>query len=361
MHSAYRFLASRTRAWLAAAACLLALGVSPASQAGGTYVVVLKDPYLAPRTGSDHAQISNPDGVFGIPEPGFGGYVDSGFITAPRVTPEQLEAQFGPALAAMRTILEQGLPPLPHSYLVLLAPESGSPGSLQVQVRGRAYGLDAPGRAMLIDGYSYDPFTPDKRQLDADFGPVLATLAEARAAGLPVRSYVVLLENPDGRVGAIMVTGATGVTTLDRNGQAVGLDGAAAQVFQADPAQVQQDFGSALAARPPLPAHVTLFFENGSTKLTPDSQRILDQLLADLRGRPLPEMRLEGHTDSVGRDRYNDKLARERADYVAGRVAEAIDLKGYLEVEAFGARQLLVATPPQTAEPRNRRVEVFIR
>ncbi|TCJ11797.1 OmpA family protein [Parasulfuritortus cantonensis] len=350
-------LSARLRALLVTALYGLAV---PAL--AGTEVVVLQNPLPSEVPEDNRAQIHNADGVYGIPAAGFGGQVERGFITVPRVSDDRIQSDFGAALAAMHEILQQGLPPLSHSYVVLLAPEAGqAAGYLGVSVGERSYRLEEPGRAMLMDGYSYAPFTATPGQITGDFGTLLTTLAEAKQAGLPTRTYVVLLENPDGKTGKIMVTDAHGTTVLDQNLEALRMDPGNYATFEAGAEQVRQDFGAALDARPPLPSHVTLFFETGSTKLNADSEQALAALLADLHDRPLPELTLQGHTDTVGTEKFNDKLAQKRADYVAKRIRAAYAGIEHLEVESFGQRQLLVQTPPETAEVKNRRVEVYLR
>ncbi|MDD5365292.1 MAG: OmpA family protein [Gallionellaceae bacterium] len=350
------------RAWVLPALFSLMAAFSPDSLAlPKAYVVVLKYPIPSQSAGQDYVQIINPDGVFGIPAAGYGGYIDKGFITAKSVSEEQLARQFGPALDAMQDILKMGLPTLSHSYAVLLEPEADRPGYLHVDLKSDSFDLNAPGQAMLIDGYSSNPFILSTGQLDADFGPLLKTLAETRQAGLPVRTYVVLLENPDGMTGKIMVTNERGTTTIDQSGEAMSMDPGATGTFQVDQEQLRTDFGPALDAFPPLPSHVTLFFELGSTRLTPDSQAGLDKLLAELRKRPMPEISVQGHTDTVGKEAFNNRLSKKRADYVADRIRRLADTVELLQVEAYGQHRLLVATPRNTPEQRNRRAEIFIR
>jgi peptidoglycan-associated lipoprotein len=353
---------------LAPALIALAVGFGPTSPAlANTYVVVLKSPFPGPLPEFEHVQFSNPDGMFGIPAAGFGGYVDKGRITVPRVSDEEVRAQFGPALDAMHEILKMGLPPLSHSYVVLFDSKTTPPGYLSVGIKSHSYAIEVPGQALLTDGYSYAPFTPGMGQIEADFGALLMTLEETRKAGLPVKpepvpvkTYVALLENPDGTAGKIIVSDQGGTTVIEQPGQAMRLDPGHGGAFQADMAKIRADFGAALDARPPLPTQFTLFFEIGSARLTKDSQDGLAKLLADLRNRPLPEIRVQGHTDTVGGEAHNNKLARKRADFVAKRI-QTTKVADHLEIEAYGKHRPLVVTPDHTPEPRNRRVEVYIR
>lgn len=359
-----------SRPFLAAKPCnlflqtMLALAVSftPVSFAHAkTYIVVLQNPLSADIVPDNRVQIVNPDGTYGIPAAGFGGYVDKSFITVPRVSEGQLMSEFGPALDAMHEILKNGLPPLSHSYVVLLEPEAGDPGSLKVGLKTRSVELDTPNQAMLTDGSSSQPFTASQGQVDADFGPLLKTLQETKEAGLPVRSYVVLLQNPDGTPSKILVTDAHTTTTLDKPEQALTMDPESAKLFQVDAEQVRADFGDAIDARPPLPAHVTLYFDSDSTNLTKESQNDLEKFLADLRDRPVPELSIDGYTDTVGSEKHNHKLSLSRADLVANQIRHVTNMAKQLEVQAHGEHDLLVTTPDNTPELKNRRVVVNVR
>lgn len=98
----------------------------------------------------------------------------------------------------------------------------------------------------------------------------------------------------------------------------------------------------------------TLYFDTGSAALRADA----DSTLRAFGDPVVPDRRiyLTGHTDAVGSDRLNDRLARGRAS-----VAEAVLLElGWgdtaLVVETFGER--LPVRPTEAEEQRNRRVTV---
>ena len=72
-------------------------------------------------------------------------------------------------------------------------------------------------------------------------------------------------------------------------------------------------------------------------------------------------MSVIGHSDTVGKPDLNEALSLKRAQ----AVAELLKGRGLkvdaLTVESHGERNLLVPTPDETPEPRNRRVEISIR
>jgi len=108
--------------------------------------------------------------------------------------------------------------------------------------------------------------------------------------------------------------------------------------------------------------NLTVNFANGSAELTPDAIRTLDELGRALASKDLASyrFRIEGHTDTVGGRDYNLSLSERRADAVVGYVAKKFGVDpSRLQAVGMGEDGLLVPTPPQTPEPRNRRVQVI--
>ncbi len=107
--------------------------------------------------------------------------------------------------------------------------------------------------------------------------------------------------------------------------------------------------------------NLTVNFASGSDELTPDAIRTLDALGSALASKDLAayRFRIEGHTDTVGSRDYNRALSERRAKAVVDYVAKKFGVEpSRLEAVGMGEEGLLVATPQQTPEPRNRRVQV---
>jgi len=68
-----------------------------------------------------------------------------------------------------------------------------------------------------------------------------------------------------------------------------------------------------------------------------------------------------GHTDRVGNDQFNDKLSLQRAERVRGELVKLGISGSRIQVAGRGERELLVLTPDDVAEARNRRVEINVR
>ncbi len=192
------------------------------------------------------------------------------------------------------------------------------------------------------------------------FFPALCiSLLLAGCASQP-QSYVVLLENPDQSAGTIIVKGPKGEHVVNTARHGLPLDGSSLPQ-RIDDTKLQKDFAEAFSATPPLPVHFLLYFDKGGAKLLPDSETLLDKIVELSATRTAIDLSVIGHTDTEGPAELNEGLALKRAT----AVAEMLKSKGLkaraLAIESHGERNLLVKTPDNTPEPRNRRVEVSIR
>lgn len=188
----------------------------------------------------------------------------------------------------------------------------------------------------------------------------LAYLAVVCLSGCAGKSYVVLLDNPDGTTGKVVVQGSRGEQLIDKAGEGAPLDGSAPPQ-PVDARQIDRDFGAAMKARPTLPQQFLLYFETGGAAPTPESILELDKIIQAVSQRPVADVSVIGHADTLGDAALNEKLALTRAQMVADLLKQK-GLKAHaLTVESHGEGNLLVKTPDETAEPRNRRVEVSVR
>lgn len=175
--------------------------------------------------------------------------------------------------------------------------------------------------------------------------------------GCASKSYVVLIPSPDGSVGEVVIKGQRGEQVLNKAGQAGTLEGTPLQVGDR---QVKEDFRETIAALPKIPVRFLLYFSTGIT-LTAESQSLIPTIISEAKTRPAVDISVIGHTDTLYTDEYNNQLALRRAT----KVSELLTDKGLkansMTIESHGKRNLLVQTPDNTWEPKNRRVEVSIR
>ncbi len=102
-------------------------------------------------------------------------------------------------------------------------------------------------------------------------------------------------------------------------------------------------------------------FASGSADLTPQARQTLDQLGKALSSSDLAQyrFRIEGHTDTVGSADYNKALSQQRADAVAAYLESKFGVnQDRLQAVGMGEEGLVVQTPPNTPNDKNRRVAV---
>jgi outer membrane protein OmpA-like peptidoglycan-associated protein len=187
-------------------------------------------------------------------------------------------------------------------------------------------------------------------------------LASLVLAGCANQSYVALLENDDGTTGKVQITTPYGSTLLNSPRQATRIDGPSGETYIATPEKLNKDFGVAMKAAPAKPVTYLLYFDLGGSTLTPESEAEVAKILDAIGTRSVPDVSVIGHTDTVGDDGANEALALERARFVTGLIAAGNKIDpAKIVVESHGKRNLLVPTPDNTEEVRNRRVEVTIR
>lgn len=173
---------------------------------------------------------------------------------------------------------------------------------------------------------------------------------------------VILLPGPDGKLGKLAVTSAAGATVLDRayGTAAVSTAGKVAS-NRSDEAAIRREFGTALAALPPRPVSHTLYFEHDSDLLTQESEAAAQAILIEIAARPIADIIVIGHTDTVGELVYNDHLSLQRADMVRARLIQLGGVATRISTAGRGERELAVETPAEIHEPRNRRAELNVR
>lgn len=190
---------------------------------------------------------------------------------------------------------------------------------------------------------------------------ICVALLTMTACATTPKSYVVLMENADKTVGSLAVSGAKGEVLLNQPRTGVDLDDTAKTPFAVDEKMINKDFGEALAAQPPLPVSFMLYYKSAGTILTDESQALIPAILESARNHPAPDVSVIGHTDTVGDREANERLGLQRAQSIAEIIKKAGLQVHDMTITSHGERNLLVATPDNTPEPKNRRVEVTVR
>lgn len=99
-------------------------------------------------------------------------------------------------------------------------------------------------------------------------------------------------------------------------------------------------------------------FDTGKAVIKPESQPIVDQIVALMKGNPKLRISVEGHTDNVGSPASNRTLSEARAKAVAEAVAKAGIDPGRLGSAGFGQERPVADNRSEEGRAKNRRVEL---
>ena len=103
-----------------------------------------------------------------------------------------------------------------------------------------------------------------------------------------------------------------------------------------------------------------VLFDTGKAQLNPGAARKLDQLAQFLADHPERRVQIDGFTDSVGTESYNQSLSQQRADAVkSALVTRGID-PNRIESQGYGKGFPVADNADSGGRQLNRRVEVVI-
>jgi outer membrane protein OmpA-like peptidoglycan-associated protein len=132
---------------------------------------------------------------------------------------------------------------------------------------------------------------------------------------------------------------------------------------QQQAAQAQSELEALKATQTPRGLVLTLgdvMFDTGRSELKSGGMRKIDQLAQFLTEHPERRVEIDGFTDSVGSDAYNEELSQRRADAVkAALVSRNVD-PGRISTEGFGKAYPVASNNDSGGRQLNRRVEVVI-
>jgi OOP family OmpA-OmpF porin len=100
-------------------------------------------------------------------------------------------------------------------------------------------------------------------------------------------------------------------------------------------------------------------FDFNKAEIKPDGRKILDDVVTTMKENPTLRVSVEGHTDSVGSDTYNQALSERRAasvvQYLVGRGIDA----GRMSTRAYGESKPIASNDTAEGRAQNRRVEII--
>jgi OOP family OmpA-OmpF porin len=100
-------------------------------------------------------------------------------------------------------------------------------------------------------------------------------------------------------------------------------------------------------------------FAFNSAELQPAALPVLDQAAEILKANPGVDVKVEGHTDSIGSEEYNQALSVRRAESVYRYlVNRGVDPERF-RVEGFGKTRPIASNDTEAGRAQNRRVELI--
>jgi outer membrane protein OmpA-like peptidoglycan-associated protein len=100
-------------------------------------------------------------------------------------------------------------------------------------------------------------------------------------------------------------------------------------------------------------------FATGKADITPDSAKTLEQIGQLLKNKPDWKLRVEGHTDNVGKAKANLDLSKKRAEAVKAYLVKNHGVAATrLTAEGYGDTKPLAPNTDEAGRAKNRRVEL---
>lgn len=185
-----------------------------------------------------------------------------------------------------------------------------------------------------------------------------ARIAQVRAAGKADDARVAAGQGERDR---IMLNAKTREAEAARAKTAVALDQRDVAAQEAASLQGQLDEMKATqTARGIVLTLGDVLFDTGKSELKSGAARKLDQLAQFLNDHPDRRVEIDGFTDSVGTDSYNEELSQNRADSVrSALLARGID-GTRITTQGFGKEYPVATNTDASGRQLNRRVEVVI-
>jgi outer membrane protein OmpA-like peptidoglycan-associated protein len=129
-------------------------------------------------------------------------------------------------------------------------------------------------------------------------------------------------------------------------------------------AQLLQQFNAVLQTRDSARGLIVnmsdVLFDTGSSTLKPGAREKLAKISGILLAHPGLTLQVEGHTDSVGTDEFNQELSGRRADGVRDYLAQEGVPASTMTARGFGKTQPVATNDTPEGRQRNRRVELVV-
>jgi outer membrane protein OmpA-like peptidoglycan-associated protein len=103
-----------------------------------------------------------------------------------------------------------------------------------------------------------------------------------------------------------------------------------------------------------------VLFRSGSFELLPGARERLAKVSGIVLAYPSLHLAVEGHTDSVGGDDYNQNLSEQRAEAVRDYFVQQGVASNSIEAHGFGKTEPIASNETAEGRQQNRRVELVL-
>ncbi|MGB9069927.1 MAG: OmpA family protein, partial [Candidatus Acidiferrales bacterium] len=103
-----------------------------------------------------------------------------------------------------------------------------------------------------------------------------------------------------------------------------------------------------------------VLFDTGSYTLKPGAREKLAKISGILQAYPSLKIQVEGHTDSVGGDDYNQRLSEQRAQSVREYLVDQMVSADSVAAFGFGKSKPVASNDTPEGRQQNRRVELVV-
>jgi outer membrane protein OmpA-like peptidoglycan-associated protein len=117
------------------------------------------------------------------------------------------------------------------------------------------------------------------------------------------------------------------------------------------------------APPPPVSKRIVLrgvLFDFNKSDIREDSRAVLDEAADGLKDNPNVRISVEGHTDAVGSDLYNEKLSVRRAEAVFRYLVNHGVAPERMEAIGYGKTRPVAENNTESGRAQNRRVELHV-
>ena len=177
------------------------------------------------------------------------------------------------------------------------------------------------------------------------------------------KGTVILLEN-NKHHNAVIISTDKGSRKLDKVRESVDLidkDTLPTEKRILSKEELKNRFGDILAIPNPKPLRYILYFKKNEMEITPSSRELIQEIRVKIVEKS------PCHTDTVGSNQSNMEKSFKQAQYVTSIIKEEVlkVLKSKKNISlttlGYGEEELLIPTPDNQANEKNRNVEIFIK